>query len=407
MAGMFGPHAGEAGPIFHRERALRLAAAEGFDGLLGATPENVYYLSGFCAFSGRILRGVPALALWLAREPDRPLVVVPHSDLDMAAQFGTRSAEVRPYGVFFVEPPVGEAVGDWRPLLNPFGPATLLEAVGGLLRDFLRPGERVGFDEAGLPPEVGARLEADLGPERFSPASALIRRIRAVKTPEEVRRLRLAAEVAERAVADALAAAREGVTEWELAVEFNAAVLRRGAWPGFSVIAFGERSAYPNAVPSPSVRLRPGDIIRFDVGCVYEGYCSDISRTAVLGEPPAPMAERFKAVVAGQRAAIARCRPGVGAGEVFEAAVRAAREGGISGYRRHHVGHGVGLEYYDPPLLAPGRAEALEAGMVLEVETPYYELGFGGLQVEDTVLVSPYGPVLLTQPQSELLVAGG
>jgi Xaa-Pro aminopeptidase len=324
----------------------------------------------------------------------------------MVAQFGTRGAEVRPYGVFFVEPPAGEALEVWRPLLHPFGPATLLEAVTGLLRDFVKPGERIGFDEAGLPPELAAHLQAESGPVRFSPASALIRRIRAVKTPEEVRRLQVAAEVAEAAVADALAAAREGVTEWELAVRFNASVLRRGAWPGFAVVASGERSAYPNAVPSQDVRLRPGDIIRFDVGCVYQGYCSDISRTAVFGEPPPRLAERFQAVAAGERAALARCRPGVRAGEVFEAAVQATREGGIPGYRRHHVGHGIGLEYYDLPLLSPGREEELEVGMVLEVETPYYELGFGGLQVEDTVLVSPYGPVPITRPQAELLVAG-
>jgi Xaa-Pro dipeptidase len=327
MAGKFGPHRGEAGPIFHRERALRLAAEKGFDGLLGTTPENVYYLSGFCGFSPRLLRGSFAVALWLAREPDRSPVVVPHSDLDMVAQFGTRGAEVRPYGVFFVEPPAGEALEVWRPLLHPFGPATLLEAVTGLLRDFVKPGERIGFDEAGLPPELAAHLQAESGPVRFSPASALIRRIRAVKTPEEVRRLRVAAEVAEAAVADALAAARDGVTEWELAVRFNASVLRRGAWPGFAVVAFGERSAYPNAVPSQDVRLRPADIIRFDVGCVYQGYCSDISRTAVFGEPPPRLAERFQAVAAGERAALARCRPGVRAGEVFEAAVQATREG--------------------------------------------------------------------------------
>ena len=407
MTGIFGPHRGEAGPVFNRDRALALLERAGLDGLIATTPENVFYLSGFCGFSGRILRGVHALALWLAREPERPAVVVPRSDLDMVVQFGTAGAEVRPYGVFFVEVPAGSGE-QWadRLLVEPAEPAAFIDVVRGVLQDLVRPGERIGLDEAGLPAGLVESLRADLGPGRLLPAGDLIRRVRAVKTPEEVRRLQRAAEIAEAAVADALAAVREGMSEWELAAEFNSAVLRRGGWPGFSVIAFGPRSAYPNAVPTPEVRLRRGDIIRFDVGCIYQGYCSDISRTAVFGEPDLRVRERFRAIVAGEQAALERCRPGVAVAEVFETAVAATRQAGIPGYRRHHVGHGIGLEYYDLPLLAPGQAMPLEAGMVLEVETPYYELGFGGLQVEDTVLVSPDGPVLFTRPQADLIIAG-
>ncbi len=97
-------------------------------------------------------------------------------------------------------------------------------------------------------------------------------------------------------------------------------------------------------------------------------------------------------------------RPGVTAREVFEAAVRATREAGIPGYRRHHVGHGVGLDTYDPPLLDATTETVLEPGMVLEIETPYYELGFGGVQVEDTVLVTDAGCRLLTRTPRELAI---
>jgi Xaa-Pro aminopeptidase len=88
-------------------------------------------------------------------------------------------------------------------------------------------------------------------------------------------------------------------------------------------------------------------------------------------------------------------RPGTPANAVFETGVAAARAGGIPHYQRHHVGHGVGLEVYDVPLLGPNDATPLEEAMVFEVELPYYELGFAGLQVEDTVLVTPEGGQIL------------
>jgi len=95
-------------------------------------------------------------------------------------------------------------------------------------------------------------------------------------------------------------------------------------------------------------------------------------------------------------------RPGIAAKDVFAAAMEASRESGIPHYRRHHVGHGVGLDTYDAPLLDATTETPLEPGMVFEIETPYYELGFGGLQVEDTVVITEDGCRLLTRSSREL-----
>ncbi len=92
------------------------------------------------------------------------------------------------------------------------------------------------------------------------------------------------------------------------------------------------------------------------------------------------------------------------ASEIFEEAVRSVREAGISHYQRNHVGHGIGIECYDPPFLAPTSDHILEEGMVVNIETPYYELGFGGLQVEDTIVVTPDGYRSLTQCDRGLFV---
>ena len=149
-----------------------------------------------------------------------------------------------------------------------------------------------------------------------------------------------------------------------------------------------------------------GDLVRFDLGCVYEGYRSDISRTAVLGAPDAKQARYYGAALAGERAAIEAMKPGVPVGRIFDIAVQTTRAAGIPHYQRHHVGHGIGLEPYDPPTIAPGGDTVLEPGMVFCVETPYYEHGWGGVQVEDAVEVTAAGARLLTRSSRELRIVG-
>ena len=137
--------------------------------------------------------------------------------------------------------------------------------------------------------------------------------------------------------------------------------------------------------------LRRGDIIRFDVGGRYKHYRADIARNGVLGEPTKKLAQYHRAICVGLDRAIEMIRPGVRADDVFEASVETVRREGIPHYRRSHVGHGIGLDGYDVPNIAPCNSEVFEEGMVICVETPYYEMGFGGLQVEDTLVVTKDG----------------
>jgi len=160
-----------------------------------------------------------------------------------------------------------------------------------------------------------------------------------------------------------------------------------------------------NASPGER-KLRSGDIIRFDIGCRAESYYSDIARTAVFGEANKKQKGYYRAILEGEEVAIAAVRAGVPANKVFATAVEATRAAGIPHYRRHHVGHGIGLDLYDQPILNESTSTPLEAGMVLEVETPYYEVGFGGLQVEDTIVVTEDGHQRLTATSSELALVG-
>ena len=130
------------------------------------------------------------------------------------------------------------------------------------------------------------------------------------------------------------------------------------------------------------------------------------SRTAVLGRPTEKQARYYAAALAGEKAAIAAMKPGVPVRELFDLAVRVTREHGIPPYQRHHVGHGIGLEPYDPPTINATTTTALEPGMVFCVETPYYEHGWGGVQVEDAVEVTTSGVRRLTHSSQDLAIVG-
>jgi Xaa-Pro aminopeptidase len=146
--------------------------------------------------------------------------------------------------------------------------------------------------------------------------------------------------------------------------------------------------------------------VRFDLGCVFRSYRSDISRTAVLGPPSDKQARYYAAALAGEQAAIAAMKPGVPVSHIFGVAMRVTRAHGIPHYQRHHVGHGIGLEPYDPPTINATTNTPLEPGMVFCVETPYYEHGWGGVQVEDTVEITAQGTRRLTRSSQELIVIG-
>jgi Xaa-Pro aminopeptidase len=226
-----------------------------------------------------------------------------------------------------------------------------------------------------------------------------------VKSSGEVSRLERAALIAEDGVAAVFGMLKPGVTEREAATVFEQEVLRKGAQPFFTVVTMGERAALADVYASERA-LAPGDLIRFDLGCVYQGYRSDISRTAVLGRPSDKQLRYYNAARDGEIAAITAMKPGVPVSQIFETAMRVTREQGMPHYERHHVGHGIGLEPYDPPTINAATHTALEPGMVFCVETPYYEHGWGGVQVEDAVEITAGGVRRLTRSSQELAILG-
>jgi len=386
-----------------RQRLTAVLEAEGLDALVATTTENVYYVSGLRSISHALFRGLELYAVFTRRGT---ALVIPFIDTTGVASDRIEVDHLACYGKFFFEyaddpGAIGARIRRWT-AAPAAGPADALAAVLG---DLGVLGKRIGLDEANLFPQAWRRLEERLAGTTLVPAYQLLRGARMVKSPAEVARLERAALIAEDGVAAVLGMLKAGVTEREAAHVYEQEVLRRGAAPFFTVITIGERAALADVYPSERA-LRPGDLVRFDLGCVWESYRSDISRTAVLGRPSEKQARYYAAARAGERAAIAAMRPGVPVSDLFELAVRVTREHGIPHYQRHHVGHGIGLEPYDPPTINAATATVLEPGMVFCVETPYYEHGWGGVQVEDAVEITADGARRLTRSSQDLVIVG-
>jgi Xaa-Pro dipeptidase len=391
------------------ERAKRIMDRGGLDGLIATSLPNLFYLSGLWD-PGMMLfpRSAEDYAIASRDTLASPILVVGQGDLDLTT--GLRKvAETYAYGDFVryvaedVKLTQGEQLLKTRALDRPAaagGPEALAEALkaAGLAA------ARVGLDEASCNGDMEA-LKALLPGLTIVPASGVFGEIRMIKTPEEVECLRAAVSVTEQAVMEGVSQARAGISELEMARLIKVAMTARNAAPSFLLLKFGRHSGYEQA-PRADVCLEQGDQIWIDGGCILGGYHSDIARTFAFGEPSPRVRSVYRALLAGEDAALAAVRPGVRASAVFQATMDAVRANGIPDYRRHHVGHGIGLEIYDRPRIGHDDHTPLEPGMVLNIEPPYYEIGIGAAHVEDTFLVTEAGARLLTTISRELEIVG-
>jgi len=283
---------------------------------------------------------------------------------------------------------------DW-PLARPIAVDALAEAA----REAGLSSGTIGVDEEGMSFDMFSDLSRALPRARVVRASGLLKKIRMVKTSHEVELLRLSTGCAERGIEVGLASIGEGTTEASLARAIQIEIARH-AEPGIVNAYGGADSAYVLRAHR-EVKIKKGDQIWLDEGCYSGGYCSDTGTTAVRGIPSEKLKRYHQAVVRGQRKAIEAIRTGARPSRLHRIAVDEVRKT-IPDFRRDQVGHGLGLEHYEPPALSAREEAPLEEGMVVNVETPYYEVGFGGLMVEDTVLVKEDGCEFLTKMDKDL-----
>ena len=238
----------------------------------------------------------------------------------------------------------------------------------------------------------------------FVDASPEIRRLRRIKNHAEIEKLARAGSITDTVGEEVIGKLRPGLTELEVSVMIGAAIGEHGGTLSFeSLVQSGPNSALPHVRPT-SRRLAEGDFVLLDFGATFDGYRADTTRMAVVGEPGERHKEIHGLVLAAHDAAIAAVRAGTTAGSVDSAARQLIEAAGMGDLFFHRVGHGLGLEAHEDPSLDPGSATVLEAGMVFTIEPGIYVPGWGGVRIEDDVVVERAGCRLLTKADRSLRV---
>jgi Xaa-Pro aminopeptidase len=340
---------------------------EGLDGFLVLNNFNRNYLSGFSGSSGALLFG-PSQTLFL-------------TDSRYTVQ---AKAEVRG----------AETVLQTKALLT--------DAIELVKKQKIK---KLGFESLHVSHAAFVYLQKELKKVRLVPTKGLAEDLRAVKDPAEMEKMRAAAAITDRAFRHILGFIKPGVKESDLAVELEHRMRVLGAsGPSFeTIIASGWRGALPHGIAS-SKKVAQGDMIVFDFGCIYEGYCSDMTRMACVGKPSAEQKKVYDIVKRAQQAGLDKIKAGRPAGEVDLAARGLIAKAGFGRHFGHGLGHGVGVEVHEEPRLGPKIKAPLTRGMAVTCEPGIYLEGKFGVRIEDLVLVTERGCENLYKTSKELAI---
>jgi Xaa-Pro aminopeptidase len=235
------------------------------------------------------------------------------------------------------------------------------------------------------------------------PIGPLVERLRMVKSDDEIARIRRSVLTNSQAFEKATRAIRPGARESTIAAELEYQMRRLGAEKAAfeTIVAMGSRSALPHAQPTAR-KLANNELLLIDMGACQDGYMSDMTRVLFLGKPDRRVRSMYNAVLKAQLAAIDSVRPGVTAAHVDGAARRVLVKEGLGKEFVHSTGHGLGLEIHEGPRLGRRDKTKLEPGMAITIEPGAYVRDFGGIRIEDTVLVTRNGCEVLTPTSKEL-----
>lgn len=352
------------------EQARAELARRDLDAMIVTQPENRAYLSGFTGTDATLL--ITAAAAHLA------------TDARYIEQAAAQAPEFRVHRVS------GGLTSNLKLL------ATLLQEAGA---------RRVGFESDTVSYQLFQAYSTAFTGIEVAPAAGLVEKLREIKEPAEVEAIRRAAAVTDAAFAHALELLRPGLKESELALELEFFMRRQGAIrAAFDfIVASGPRSSMPHGVASDRV-IGASELVTLDIGCVVDGYCSDMTRTVMVGRPDDKQREIYAIVLEAQQRGVAAVRPGI-TGRELDAVCRSYIES--KGYGEafgHSTGHGVGRYIHEDPRISISGESELLPGHVITIEPGIYLPGWGGVRVEDLVLVTDTGGESLSQSPRGLII---
>jgi len=341
--------------------------SHGIDGFLVTNITNVRYISGFTGTSGCVLLAAKDKGFFLT---------------DGRYKLQARS-EVKDLGIKVYR--------------------RALDGIAELVRGFGL--KRLGFEARALDYDAYRRLKKVLPGVALKPLVNLVEEKRAVKSPSELKGIRKAIEVAEKGFRSVERGRLSGRAEGEIAWLMEASCRKAGAqdMAFATIVASGKRSALPHGVASAK-KIKKGEFVIVDMGVSVDGYKSDKTRTYVIGRAGAMQRKIYNIVKDANDMAIESIRDGLEARSIDAVARAFIRKAGYGRYFTHGLGHGVGLDVHESPSLNPKSTDVLKEGMVVTIEPGIYVPDFGGVRIEDMVLVKKGGCEILTGGSKELRI---
>jgi Xaa-Pro aminopeptidase len=360
-------------PYAHRlERARARMDTVGVDAMLLSVGPDLPYLTGYTAMP------LERLTMLVVPRAGDAVLVIPELEAPRI---------VEQPGVFTIEP--------WRETDDPI--ARVVAHVRGVRSVAIGDHTWARFTLA---------LEEAMTDACFSAASAVTSPLRAVKDADEVEALQRAADAVDRIAVEMRTRPFAGRTEYDVHRELVERMLDAGhEQANFAIVASGPNAASPHHDPTDRV-IADGDVVLCDFGGTMAGYCSDITRMFVVGQPPAEVAEAYAALVDAQEAGVQAASVGTSCEAVDAAARGVLAAAGLAAAFVHRTGHGIGLEAHEDPYVVEGNATALEPGHAFSIEPGVYFRDRFGLRLEDIVVATSDGPRRLNDAPRELCSVG-
>lgn len=265
--------------------------------------------------------------------------------------------------------------------------------------------KKIGFEENYLTYQIFTEYKNRFSASDFLPFGKEIGELRVIKDEVEIASIKKAVEIADEAFTHILKLIKPGVREIEIAAEIEYHMKKLGAsGPSFdTIVASGKRAAMPHGVASEKV-IEMGDIITLDYGCIYNNYCSDMTRTVFLGEPDKELIKIYEIVKRAQFQALASAHRGLKGKDIDSIARSIISESGYGANFGHSLGHGVGIEIHEEPRLSVRGEVVMENGMVVTVEPGIYVEDLGGVRIEDMIVINDQKPDVLTSSTKEIII---
>jgi Xaa-Pro dipeptidase len=340
-----------------------------------STP-NVFYLSGFYSDPHERLLGVGIF------QNEEPFLVCPQMEVSQARDAGWKF----------------EIIG-YSDTENPW------EFMKSAISKRNVEVKKCAIEKSHMSYERGEQLHSLFSNPAFVSAEEKLHYMRMVKDDKEIAILREAAKLADYGVEVGVSALAEGKTEMEVLAQIEFELKKKGIREmSFStMVLFGEKSADPHGNPG-SKKLSKGDFVLFDLGVVLDGYCSDITRTVIYGEPNEKQKEIYQTVLEAEIAALEECKIGTRIGDLDKTARSIITDAGYGNYFPHRLGHGLGIDVHEFPSLNENNDDQLQAGMTFTIEPGIYVPDVGGVRIEDDVLITNKGYETLTKYPKQLNV---